>query len=347
MKKFFSTILLILVSLNGLAQQASEMIYIYRNDGERISFFRDEVKSFSYSRVDADGQQYDDIVSQLVETTDSTYFIPLSATDSICLTKQRFISKVLFQLSSFGVSPFGVSAQGMDIYNDEVMFQAGLPGNIIYILDLNSQACLGTIIFEAPSGEPSHMNNINCGDKYLNTDKWPLLYLSQTMNSHACFVIRLSNDAQSYEVVQTIKYVGNSHHINSLYDWFIDAKRGFIYTYGYYNGIREEREILKFPLPSYKSGDIVFTDDDVIDSFVLKDMSIYQGTKIIDGLLFAPSGNGTVDYPGYLKIVDLKNKELKMNIRITCGEPESIGRYKNGAIICGGGTDSYFYYIQL
>lgn len=347
MKKLLSALLLIFTTFTGLAQHTCDMIYIYHNDGERNSFFRDEVKTFSYSHVDTDGRQYDDFVTQLIDTADSIYNIPLATIDSISFAKMRFSSEVLFKLSSFGVSPFSSIAQGMDIYQDEVMFQAGLEGNTIHILDLNSHRCLGTIKFETPNGEPSHMNNINCGKKYASTDRWPLLYLSQTTYSHACFVIRLSNDAPSYEVVQSIKYVGNKHHINSLYDWFIDTKRGFIYTYGYYNGIREEREIVKFPLPSYKDGDIVFTDDDVLDSFVLEDMSIYQGSKIINGLLYAPTGYGTNDYPGYLKIIDLEKQELKMSIPINCGEPESIGMYKNGAIICSAGKDSYYYYIQL
>lgn len=347
MKNLLSLLLFASSPLNGFAQQTCDMVYIYRNDGERNSFFRDEVRSLCYSRVDVVGKQHDGIVTQIVETIDSTYFIPLAAIDSICMTGLRLSSKEIFRLSSFDVNPFSSSAQGMDIYQDEIMFQAGLAGNIIYVLDLYSKRCLGTIIFETPSGEPSHMNNINCGNKYESTDRWPLLYLSQTQNSHACFVIRLSNDASSYDIVQTIKYVGNKYHVNSLYDWFIDIKNGFIYTYGYYNGKKEEREIVKFPLPSDKAGDIIFTDYDVIDSFVLKDMSIYQGTKIINGFLFAPVGYGNKDYPGYLKIIDLGKKKLKMSVDIKCGEPESIGKYKNGAIICGGGKDSRFYYIKF
>ena len=51
---------------------------------------------------------------------------------------------------------------------------------------------------------------------------------------------------------------------------------------------------------------IVYTDADVIDSFVLSDMSIYQGSKIINGLLYAPVGYGTSEFPGYLKIVNIE-----------------------------------------
>lgn len=263
------------------------------------------------------------------------------------ISKPRFSTDCLFGLSSFGVSSFSSSAQGMDIYEDKVMFQAGLPGNLIYILDLDSHTCLGTISFEAPFGERSHMNNINCGGKYINTDRWPLLYVSQTTSSHSCFVLHLSDDAFDYELVQTIKYIGTQHHANSNYDWFVDINKGYIYTYGKRNGVLEDREIVKFPLPSNDVFEVVLTDEDVLDSFMLEKMSIYQGSKIINGFLFAPVGYGNWEYPGYLKVIDLDNQKLVESISIKCGEPESIGKYKNGAIICGGGKNPFYYYLYM
>lgn len=90
MKKLLSILLLILTAQTGLAQQMCEMIYIYRNDGELNKFFRDEVKAFSYSRKDNHGQQDKDIVAQLVETVDSTYYIPLAAIDSVCFVTTEY-----------------------------------------------------------------------------------------------------------------------------------------------------------------------------------------------------------------------------------------------------------------
>lgn len=353
MKKFFSTLLLSLASVMGMAQLTRGTIHIYRNDEEPIIFFRDEVKSFSYSRVDDGGLQYDDMVTQFVETVDSTYYIPLAAIDSICFVipeienKEKYSITRLFRLSDFGIDQFSSSAQGMDVYNDRIIFQAGLSGNLIHIIDIITKDCLGTISFSPSNGEPSHMNNINLGKKYDSGDRYPLLYVSQTVNSHACFVIRLSNDNVSYDVVQTIKYVGTKHYVGSLYDWIIDLTNHFIYTYGHHDGIIVEREILKFPLPSLDEKEIRFTDEDIIDSFIIKDMSIYQGSKIINGLLYAPVGYGNKDFPGRLFIINLDEKRIVDDITINCGEPESIGQYGDGAIICGGGTNPVFYYIQL
>ena len=90
MKKILSTFVFILTALTGLAQQMCEMIYIYRNDGELNTFFRDEVKTFSYSRKGDDGQHYDKFMTQLVETADSTYYIPLAAIDSVCFVTTEY-----------------------------------------------------------------------------------------------------------------------------------------------------------------------------------------------------------------------------------------------------------------
>lgn len=253
----------------------------------------------------------------------------------------------MFRLSSFGVSPFSGSSQGMDIFEDKVLFQAGVYGDLIHVLDLETSSLKGTIGFIAPFNESSHMNNINCGEKYCDSDYYPLLYVSQTFNSHSCFVLRLSNILNSYELIQTIQYVGNLHHLDGDYDWFIDLKNRYIYTYGIHNGNIEEREILKFPLPGLDQPIAALGDEDVLDSFLLSDMSIYQGSRIIDGLLFAPVGSGDDKYPGYLKIFDLASKSLIENVPLNCGEPESIGPYKDGAIICGGGKNPNYYFIQL
>lgn len=260
----------------------------------------------------------------------------------------KYSLKKLFRLSSFGATPFTRNSQGMDIFNDRFLFQTGIDDTKIHVLDLETQKTIGCVEFTAPNGEGAHMNNINCGKKFSATDRYPLLYISQTEASHSCFVIRLSDDAQSYELIQTIKYSGKKHHQKSnSYDWFIDLNNNLIYTYGHYNGNREKREIVKFKLPSLENAEVLFTDDDVLDSFVLENQSIYQGSKIIDGLLYAPVGAGSALYPSRLVIIDLNKKEVHDDIPLACGEPESIGKYKTGAIIATGGWDPFYYFISL
>ena len=256
--------------------------------------------------------------------------------------------KGICQLSSFGAAPFSSNAQGMDIFNDRFLFQTGTEDKTIHIVDLDNKKAIGSTAFSVPNNEVAHMNNINCGTKLLETDLFPLLYISQTGGSHSCFVIRITNDAQTYELIQTIKYIGKIHYLNnSPFDWFIDLENNLLYSYGYYNGNKMIREIMKFNLPPITSPTIMYSDDDVIDSFVLENQSIYQGSKIIDGLLYTPVGAGNALYPSRLIIIDLNKKEVNDDISLACGEPESIGKYKSGAILSIGGWDPYYYFISL
>ena len=84
MKKRLSLILLLAaVTLSGMAQTIGEAFYIYRNDGQFNAFFRDEVLSIEYSNYDVDGVFYDEVVTQIVNTADSVYKIPLAVIDSV------------------------------------------------------------------------------------------------------------------------------------------------------------------------------------------------------------------------------------------------------------------------
>ena len=270
-------------------------------------------------------------------------------TEIIDLVKiEPYSPKRLSNMSSFNVELFSGNAQGMDIFEDRILFQAGTGQNYIHIIDLKESKALGTITFVAPNEEKCHMNNINCGIKLNNSDRFPLLYLSQTNAPRSCFVIRISNDAKSYEIVQTIKYIGKNHYLkSSSYDWFVDYSNNFIYSYGHYNGDKDKREIMKFKLPSLDYQEIAFSDDDILDSFVLENQSVYQGSRLIDGLLYTPVGYGGGSYPGRLIIINLTSKEVVQDIPISCGEPEAIGKYKSGAIISSGGKDPTYYYIRF
>ena len=83
MKRIFLIILLVAITLSGMAQTIGEAFYIYRNDGQFNAFFRDEVQAIEYSYYDADSIKYEEIVTQVVITADSVYKIPLAAIDSV------------------------------------------------------------------------------------------------------------------------------------------------------------------------------------------------------------------------------------------------------------------------
>lgn len=82
-RRLYLLILFAAVAISSMAQNIGEAFYIYRNDGGFNAFFRDEVISMEYSYEDAEGNTYDEIVTQIINTVDSVYYIPLSAIDSV------------------------------------------------------------------------------------------------------------------------------------------------------------------------------------------------------------------------------------------------------------------------
>lgn len=89
------------VTLAGMAQSIGEAFYIYRNDGQFNAFFRGEVLSIEYSNYDADSVYYDEIVTQVVNTADSVYMIPLAAIDSVAFVQpETIVSDDVFPLTA-------------------------------------------------------------------------------------------------------------------------------------------------------------------------------------------------------------------------------------------------------
>lgn len=94
-------LLLAAVTLSGMAQTIGEAFYIYRNDGQFNAFFRDEILSIEYSNYDADSVYYDEIVTQVVNTADSVYKIPLAAIDSVAFVQpETIVSDDVFPLTA-------------------------------------------------------------------------------------------------------------------------------------------------------------------------------------------------------------------------------------------------------
>ena len=90
MKRLY-LIFLAAVTLSGMAQNVGDVFYIYRNDGHHDGFHRDEVISIEYSYEDVDGNLYDELVTQVINTADSIYKIPLAIIDSISFVQPKTI----------------------------------------------------------------------------------------------------------------------------------------------------------------------------------------------------------------------------------------------------------------
>lgn len=91
MKKMLISLLSVLTTLISFAQTVGDAVYVYRNDGDFNAFFRENIDSITYSNYDVDGNNNDDIMTQLIYTKDSVYRIPLAAVDSMSFVNPEII----------------------------------------------------------------------------------------------------------------------------------------------------------------------------------------------------------------------------------------------------------------
>lgn len=97
--------------------------------------------------------------------------------------------------------------------------------------------------------------------------------------------------------------------------------------YGQLNSTRSEYCIVKFSLPPINRESVVFTDDDIIDEFLIKtDVLIPQGTKMRNGILHTVYGFNTDSYPSWYVKYDLDNKIIISKVKLDkrYGEPEAV-----------------------
>lgn len=99
-RKLFLITIFTAITLSSVAQTIGEAFYVYRNDGQFNAFLRDDIESIEYSYEDANGKTYNEIVTQIINTKDNTYKIPLAVIDSVAfVTPQTIINNDVFMLT--------------------------------------------------------------------------------------------------------------------------------------------------------------------------------------------------------------------------------------------------------
>ena len=114
------------VTLSAVAQNVGEAFYVYRNDGKVNVFMRNQIEKMEYSNEDENGNAYDEIVTQLVFTPDSVYYIPIASIDSVGFVtpENKYrpeVRQIEGELRSYVIS------------QDEhtILFSSGIPVNIM------------------------------------------------------------------------------------------------------------------------------------------------------------------------------------------------------------------------
>ena len=248
----------------------------------------------------------------------------------------------LFSLSDYGSYSNNVDSQGMDIYDNRYLFQGNSPSdtsqNNICVIDLANKTILGGFSYNSNS----HINNINCGEKYTDSDVYPILYISNCYYDKGCDVIRVANDLSGYTLLQNIQYIGTSYMGGvAAADWSISHNFIYHYTTNNDTGITT---ILKFNKPALNDGaQIRFTDNDILDVFTFNDSYIYQGCKVMNEKMYFVFGYGNTQYPSYIKVFDTAREEIVTNVPLdSVGEIEAVAYYNGSLLIVNNATNPMY-----
>lgn len=237
------------------------------------------------------------------------------------------------------------SAQGMAIYKSSAFLLNDQGHCRIY--DLKTKRLISDFDL-ASANKKNHANCASFGVEFtLDNKKYPVIYISECSGLCRCFVESIKKDGS--KLIQTLQLVTKRKQSN--FDWIIDRSNKFIYVVStdfktFDSAGVDIYSIIKLPLPSINSGDVVFTEKDIIDQFEISFPNVAQGGTIRKGYLYLPVGNTEIaEKKNPLKakraiiIVDLGKKKIKKIMNISDDvkdEPEDVDFYKGDLLLyCG------------
>lgn len=226
-------------------------------------------------------------------------------------------------------------------------------------------------------GENNHSNSLTFGNKYSDSDDFPLLYSTGYRDSidsveqlgSCCNVDRLISNGSGYtsEHIQTIyidystyagtKYVETFHYHNYL----VDIENGYLYTFApkwRSNGSQSEHDsenryyLTRFKIPEITNPTVVLTANDILSQFELPyDATFTQGATIHNGFLYHVFGQGnSMAHPNCIRVYNLMTG--KESAKIDCSkfnwqtrEPESLTVYDNKLLVMV--QNMYIHYLQF
>lgn len=232
-------------------------------------------------------------------------------------------------------------AGGMAIY-DKYIVQFFTSGRVLVLSKKTLKVVASGAMVGATSNYSMHCNAISFSNTIPQDKSFPYIYISEwTSGSCNCHVetMSISNNSVSMTLVQKISYSGSKFNTSLNWDWSVDAKTGYLWCYGYAASAADRygaKVALKFPLPNPTSGNVIYTDSDILDEFSFTFAGAQQDVHIENNMMFYEfSYNVTGGYGGIL-LINLQTKELYTDYIISL---ESIAREPEG--ICRDGSTLY------
>lgn len=194
----------------------------------------------------------------------------------------------------------GTSIQDMVISGDTaISFCDALKE--VNLINLTTQKVIGKLSVDEST--PVHCNTVSFGQRYAQTDKWPLIYVAQSSNRHATNVYRVVGN--TLQLVQTITWGG----YNNALACFDSADKSHIYVIAWNGADDRTPNIFKVAAPSFKESTKTINLDDETDYFsfyYVRKFEVVQGVTVKNGMMYQVRGfkNG-----GQLAVFDLKAKK--------------------------------------
>lgn len=209
-----------------------------------------------------------------------------------------------------------------------------------------------------------HSNSACFGQKYVDSDRYPLFY-TNVYNNYPnneetygmCLVYRIIEENDFiFDLVQAIKisfsndydiWFNNSDNIRPFGNFLIENSYLWVYLNIFGSNITR---FFKFDLPQvYRTDNKILISldvNDILETFDLPLFSFIQGGIIYNHFLYSLEGLGSEAYPAILRSVDLKSKEFRsIDLSPIIGylEPEFIDFYCELLLI--GTRQGYCYYL--
>lgn len=246
------------------------------------------------------------------------------------------------------------SAQGMAIWNDQAFLMSD--GGRCRVYDLKSAKVTNEFML-ASAYKDNHVNNACFGREIPEEGNAPALYITECKKQYRCFVEQISAD--SSRLIQTIQ-AKEKDKVLPILIWVTDSGNGFLYAV---TRTRQKLDsigsvpntIRKYRLPELNEGkNILLTEKDVLDKFVIPFPNILQGAKIRGHYLYIVTGlqetsNSRQDSKRAIKVIDLKTKTMKESIDLTCvtmNEPEDMD-FTGGKALLYCGQNGGLYEVKL
>ena len=178
-----------------------------------------------------------------------------------------------------------------------------------------------------------HGSNVSFSTEFApDNTELPYLYVCETTGGRRCFVVNLKTNGQ-ISLQQTIRFAGVFGNVNgnNYHDFLVDKENQEIVIVGYndYMTSGDYTIVKRVPIHSATDGDINYTDEDVIDGFIIPEIVIIQGAFVFNNHLYI------ADHRNWIVNIDMNEKKVVGYVKLNhyTNELEGIAHYNGNMLV--------------